>query len=64
MNVAGVTLEEDVVLEANGVRLYSDVYRPARRGSFPVLLIRLPYDKRQAQNVTFSHPSWYAATAT
>ena len=48
------------MLEANGVRLYSDVYRPARRGSFPVLLIRLPYDKRQAQNVTFSHPSWYA----
>ena len=22
--------------------------------------MRLPYDKTQAENITYSHPSWYA----
>jgi uncharacterized protein len=29
----------------DGVRLATDVYRPAEGGSFPVLLARLPYNK-------------------
>ena len=44
----------------DGVTLYADVYRPAGEGPFPVILMRLPYDKTQAENITYSHPSWYA----
>jgi len=44
----------------DGVRLLSDIYRPPGEGPFPVILIRLPYDKTQAENVSYSHPSWYA----
>ncbi len=42
------------------VTLYADVYRPAGEGPFPVILMRLPYDKTQAENISYSHPSWYA----
>jgi predicted acyl esterase len=35
--------------------------RPSSGGPFPVVLMRLPYDKTQAEsNVTYHHPSWYA----
>ena len=44
----------------DGVTLYADVYRPAGEGPFPVILMRHPYDKTQAQNINYSHPSWYA----
>jgi hypothetical protein len=46
----------------DGVVLRSDVYRPAdgSPGPWPVLLMRLPYDKTQAENVAYAHPSWYA----
>ena len=45
----------------NGTTLYADVYRPSSGGPFPVILMRLPYDKAQAEsNVTYHHPSWYA----
>ena len=45
----------------DGTTLYADVYRPSNGGPFPVILMRLPYDKTQAQNnVTYHHPSWYA----
>ena len=33
---------------------------PRGDGPFPVILIRLPYDKTQAENITYAHPSWYA----
>src|SRR5215208_5607226 len=44
----------------DGVTLYADVYRPVGEGPFPVILMRLPYDKTQAENSTDSHPSWHA----
>jgi uncharacterized protein len=45
----------------DGTVLYADVYRPSSGGPFPVVLMRLPYDKAQAEsNVTYHHPSWYA----
>jgi predicted acyl esterase len=45
----------------DGTTLYADVYRPSSGGPFPVILMRLPYDKAQAEsNVTYHHPSWYA----
>jgi uncharacterized protein len=57
----GVTVERNVPLAMqDGVRLFADIYRPAGDGPFPVILIRIPYDKRQSENITYAHPSWYA----
>jgi uncharacterized protein len=44
----------------DGVVLRADVWRPSGRGPFPVLLVRTPYDKRQASTVNYAHPAWYA----
>ena len=44
----------------DGTILYADVYRPSGGGPFPVILMRLPYDKTQAESITYRHPSWYA----
>lgn len=57
----GVLVERGVTHEArDGVRLAADIYRPAGDGPFPVVVIRLPYDKTQAENICYSHPAWYA----
>ncbi|MBX3070247.1 MAG: CocE/NonD family hydrolase [Thermomicrobiales bacterium] len=59
--MGGVTVERNVPLTmADGTTLYSDIYRPAGEGPFPVILIRLPYDKNQGENITYAHPAWYA----
>ncbi len=53
----GVTVQRDVPSRMrDGVTLFADVYRPAGEGPFPVILMRLPYDKTQAENITYSHP--------
>lgn len=58
---ANVTVEHDVVAEMrDGTRLYADVYRPSGGGPFPAILMRLPYDKSQAENITYANPVWYA----
>jgi putative CocE/NonD family hydrolase len=44
----------------DGVTLYADIYRPEGDGPFPVILMRLPYDKTSAENVAYADPSWYA----
>ena len=44
----------------DGTVLYADIYRPKGDGPWPVLLIRQPYDKTQAENLSYAHPSWYA----
>jgi len=50
-STAGYLLESDVMVEMrDGVRLATDIYRPAEEGrllpgSFPVILERTPYDK-------------------
>ena len=57
----GLSVERDVPCRmADGVALRADVYRPTEGGPFPVLLMRLPYDKRQAEGLNYAHPSWYA----
>ncbi len=57
----GVTLERDVPCRMrDGVTLYADVYRPQGEGTFPVVLMRLPYDKTSAENIAYTDPSWYA----
>ncbi len=59
--VPGVFVERNVPCRVrDGTVLMADVYRPSGVGPFPVILIRLPYDKTQAENIAYSHPSWYA----
>src|SRR4051794_6143584 len=57
-----VTLEQNVPSRMrDGVTLYADVYRPSAAGPFPVILMRLPYDKTAAMTpFDYAHPSWYA----
>jgi putative CocE/NonD family hydrolase len=41
-----ITVEHGVAMKTrDGVTLRADIYRPAREGSYPVLLQRTPYDK-------------------
>jgi putative CocE/NonD family hydrolase len=57
----GVTLERNVACQMrDGVTLAADVYRPQGEGPFPVILMRLPYDKTSAENIAYTDPSWYA----
>jgi putative CocE/NonD family hydrolase len=44
----------------DGTTLRADVWRPAGGGKHPVLLIRLPYDKAQGEDLCYAHPAWYA----
>lgn len=45
----------------DGVSLLADVYRPAETGSYPVILMRLPYDKATAQTYVYASPEFYAS---
>ena len=46
-----VTLERNVVAKMrDGVTLRADIYRPKADGTFPVLLVRTPYDKQGILN--------------
>ena len=45
----------------DGTVLYSDVYRPTEQGDFPVLLMRLPYNKSLGQAAVYGPPSSYAS---
>lgn len=61
ITIPGVSVELDVpVSMRDGTILRVDVYRPDEAGVYPVLLIRIPYDKTQSENVIYAHPSWYA----
>ncbi|MBJ6360113.1 CocE/NonD family hydrolase [Paenibacillus sp. GCM10012307] len=58
---------EDILIERNvpvvmrdGVKLYADIYRPDTADRYPVLLIRTPYNKEDAQTMNYAHPAWYA----
>lgn len=44
----------------DGVTLYADIYRPDSPERHPVLLMRTPYNKADAQTMNYAHPSWYA----
>ena len=57
-----VSVERDLPMATrDGVTLRADVWRPAGRGPFPVLLVRTPYDKIQASTINYAHPHWYAS---
>jgi putative CocE/NonD family hydrolase len=57
-----VTLEQNVASRMrDGVTLVADIYRPKSEGPFPVVLMRLPYDKTSAMTpYDYAHPFWYA----
>jgi uncharacterized protein len=59
---SAITVETDVPAQMqDGTVLYADIYRPSSGGPFPVILMRSPYDKRQAQcGSGYRHPAWYA----
>lgn len=44
----------------DGTVLRADVYRPRAPGPCPALVLRTPYDKAEAQQVTYQHPAHYA----
>jgi len=48
-------------ITSDGVRLDADLYRPDSEQSFPVLLMRQPYNKEIASTVVYAHPTWYAS---
>lgn len=59
--IDGVTLEQNVpVPMRDGVILRADVYRPAADGKWPILLLRIPYNKIAAQGYVYANPVWYA----
>ena len=45
----------------DGMTLLADVYRPTEAGSYPVLLMRLPYNKATAQTYVYASPEYYAS---
>jgi putative CocE/NonD family hydrolase len=45
----------------DGTVLYADVYRPTGAGTYPVILMRLPYDKTAAQTYVYASPGFYAS---
>jgi uncharacterized protein len=54
-----VTKEVDVPAKMrDGVTLLADVYRPTEAGSYPVVLMRLPYDKSTAQTYVYASPEF------
>jgi putative CocE/NonD family hydrolase len=57
-----VRKEADVAAKMrDGTLLYADIYRPVEAGTYPVLLMRLPYNKALAQASVYGPPAWYAA---
>lgn len=44
----------------DGTVLFADVYRPAEAGTYPVLLMRLPYNKSVAAASVYGPPAAYA----
>jgi len=56
-----VVFQENVPAQMrDGTILYADIYRPSMGGPFPVILMRLPYDKRSGASAVYRHPIRYA----
>jgi uncharacterized protein len=59
--VGDVVVQKGVAVPMrDGTVLRADVYRPPAPGRYPALLLRTPYDKAVAQQVTYRHPAHYA----
>jgi uncharacterized protein len=60
-SLAGVQVERNVGARMrDGTVLYADVYYPKAAGTYPVILLRGPYNKSSAQTFVYQHPAWYA----
>lgn len=62
-----VVMEKDIVRQKNipnkmrdGTKLYADIYRPNDQKDYPILILRTPYNKEDAQTMNYAHPFWYA----
>ncbi|MFC4306308.1 CocE/NonD family hydrolase [Cohnella boryungensis] len=56
-----VNVERNVEIRLrDGICLRADVYSPISERKFPVLLMRLPYDKSVSEAIGYMHPEWYA----
>jgi uncharacterized protein len=45
----------------DGSKLMADIYRPKEPGSYPIILMRLPYNKDAAQTYVYAAPQAYAS---
>jgi putative CocE/NonD family hydrolase len=45
----------------DGTMLLADIYRPQEAGTYPVILMRMPYDKEAAQTYVYAKPEAYAS---
>jgi len=60
--LANLIVEKNVsVPMRDGTLLKADVYRPEGTAKHPVLVMRTPYNKDDAQTMNYAHPTWYAA---
>ena len=58
---AGIVAEQNVAITMrDGVTLRANLFRPAKSGALPALLLRIPYNKDAAQTYVYAHPAWYA----
>jgi putative CocE/NonD family hydrolase len=56
-----VTWDQGLELRVDyDVALRADVWRPSGGGRHPALLIRQPYGRRGAEDITYALPAWYA----
>jgi uncharacterized protein len=54
-----MVVEKDVMVPMrDGVRLATDIYRPDAPGTFPAVIVRLPYNKEPAREVKFGRFSF------
>jgi len=44
----------------DGIRLAADIYQPRGNEELPILLLRTPYGRADAQSMNYRHPAWYA----
>ncbi len=57
----GIIRQQNVpVSMRDGTKLYADIYRPNDQIDYPILLLRTPYNKEDAQTMNYAHPIWYA----
>ncbi|MBI3329208.1 MAG: CocE/NonD family hydrolase, partial [Nitrospinae bacterium] len=52
----GIVVERNLAAKMrDGITLYADVHRPDAPGKFPVILMRVPYDKTAATPLNYVH---------
>lgn len=61
MIVEDISIQKNVPVQMrDGTTLYADIYRPNNKISYPILILRTPYNKEDAQTMNYAHPTWYA----